>query len=139
MAEALARAVARRRGVAVEADSAGTLDIEGRAPPANTLAVMDEIGLSLRDHRSKGLKREHLRWADHVLVMTLEHAAEAHGRDPEAGEKVKLLGPYGGKSPEIADPMGWWRPAHRTARREIEQALEGLLDRLADEALSPRS
>jgi protein-tyrosine-phosphatase len=125
-------AVGARRSAAVICDSAGTLDIEGRPPTANALAVMREVGVSIAHHRSKGLREAHLRWADHALMMTLDHAAAAHARDPLAGAKVRLLGPYGGKVTEIDDPIGWWRPTYRKTRGELERAIDGLLDRLLD-------
>lgn len=134
MAEGLARHLAEQRRLDLHADSAGTLDIEGRAPPPNAIAVMQRRGLSIHDHRSKGLRREHIAWADHVLVMTLDHAAVAHERDPSAGEKIKLLGPYGGQSTEIDDPIGWWRPTYEKVCRQLERCIDRLIDR---ELLSP--
>ena len=132
MAEAIARALAPRFGLSVECASAGTLNLVDRAPPSNAVAVMREIGLSIQDHRSQPLTLETLRWADHALMMTVAHAVTAHERDPEAGDKVRLLGPYGGRTSEIDDPMGRWRPAFRRARKEIERAVEGFLERLRD-------
>lgn len=135
MAEALARAECGRLGLSVECASAGTLNLVDRAPPSNAIAVMREIGVPIHEHRSQPLTRATIQWADHVLVMTVEHAVRAHERDPDAGDKVKLLGPYGGKVSEIDDPMGRWRPAYRRARKEIAQALQGFLTRLRDREL----
>jgi len=132
MAEAIATAAAPQLGLAVECASAGTLNLVDRAPPPNAMAVMREVGLSIQDHRSQPLTLETIRWADHVLCMTVEHAVTAHARDPQAGEKVRLLGPYGGQASEIDDPMGRWRPAYRRARKAIERAAQGFLERLRD-------
>lgn len=132
MAAGLAAAMAAKRGVGVLCDSAGTLDLEGRPPTANAIAVLREVGISIEQHRSKGLREAHLRWADHALMMTLDHAATAHARDPSAGDKIRLLGPYGGRVTEIDDPIGWWRPTYRKTRADLEQAIGGLLDRLLD-------
>ncbi|TVQ92734.1 MAG: low molecular weight protein arginine phosphatase [Deltaproteobacteria bacterium] len=133
MAAGFAGAIAHLRGIPVEIDSAGTLNLVGQAPPPNAIAVMRQRGISIAEHRSKGLTPPHIDWADHVLVMTLQHASAAHALDPTAGAKVKLLGPFGGKRPEIEDPMGRWRFVYRRVRDQIEGAVDGLLTRLTED------
>jgi protein-tyrosine phosphatase len=130
MAEYLAREGSSAAGVEVEARSAGTLGLVDRAPPPNALAVMREKGISMDAHRSQPLSTDLVEWADHILVMTLEHAEWVHQRFPEAGNKVKLLGPYGAHSQEIDDPMGWWRPTFRKVRDQIAQSVGGFLSRI---------
>lgn len=130
MAAGFAQELSTYTGLEIEVDSAGTLNIVGRSPPANALAVMRQRGISIENHRSKGLTPELMAWSDHVLVMTYDHAAAAHAVDPTAGDKVKLLGPFGGQRPEIQDPMGHWRPTYRRVRDQIERCVDGLLMRL---------
>ena len=134
MAAGFAGAIAQVRGIPVEIDSAGTLNLVDRPPPPNAIAVMRQRGISIEHHRSKGLTPQHIAWADHVLVMTLQHASAAHSLDPTAGGKVKLLGPFGGQRPEIEDPMGRWRYVYRRVRDQIEVAVDGLLTRLTEDA-----
>lgn len=135
MAEFLAREAAAREGLDVETRSAGTLGLVNQAPPPNAIAVMREVGVTVQDHRSQPLSAELVDWADHVLVMTFEHAETVHTRFPNAGDKVKLLGPFGRQGQEIADPMGWWRPTYRRVRDQILRSVEGLIRNLrADQA-----
>lgn len=114
----------------VELDSAGTLGLIDRAPPDNALAVMREVGIDMRDHRSKAVTAELMQWADRVVVMTYDHATTLRERFPDATCEVELLGPYGGQAPEIADPMGRWRATFRKVRRQIEGCVERLAERL---------
>ncbi|MFK7927470.1 MAG: hypothetical protein AB8H79_04745 [Myxococcota bacterium] len=127
MALYLMRARVEQLQLPVELDSAGTLGIIDRAPPPNALAVMREIGVSMDDHRSKGVTTELMTWADRVVVMTYEHASTLRERYPDAQCDIELLGPYGGKSPEVDDPMGRWRGTFRRVRRQIEGCIEGLV------------
>jgi protein-tyrosine-phosphatase len=131
MAMYLARDRAERRDLRIEVDSAGTLGLVGRPPPRPVLAVMREVDILVDDHRSKGVSPALLEWADRVLVMTTEHAVTLRERFPDIADHVELLGPYGGQAPEIADPMGRWKPFHRKVRRQIEGCVDGLLERLS--------
>lgn len=134
MAMYLARERAERRDLQIEVDSGGTLGLIDRAPPPNAMAVMRELDILLDDHRSKGVTEEHMAWADRVFVMTYEHASTLRTRFEAHADKVELLGPYGGQAPEIADPMGRWRPFFRKVRRQIEGAVDGMLDRVERES-----
>lgn len=134
MAMYLARERAERRDIQIEVDSAGTLGITDRAPPAHTQAVMREIHILVDGHRSKGVDEALMRWADRVLVMTYDHAATLRERFPELSEsRVQLLGPFGGAAPEVDDPIGRWKMTHRRVRKQIEACVDGLLDRVAFE------
>lgn len=126
----LARDRAERRDLVIEVDSGGTLGIEGRECPSHTQAVLREWNIFLDDHRSKGLTPELMDWADLVLVMTYDHAATLRERFPDTSAEITLLGPFGGQAPEVMDPIGRWRRFHRKVRDQIEQCVEGLLDRI---------
>ncbi|MFT7518798.1 MAG: protein-tyrosine-phosphatase [Kiritimatiellia bacterium] len=130
MAEGLAREFAAQRSILVETDSAGTLGLIDRQAAANARAVLLELGINIDDHRSKGLSNELVDWADRVLVMTYDHASFVHEHYPQLGLKVELLGPYGGRNPELADPVGSWKRRFRKSRGELTACVEGLLDRL---------
>lgn len=129
MAEVLARAYAQQRGWAVEAASAGVLNLVGRGADPTAIRVMGELGLDLSGHRSQGLTAELVSWADYILVMDLNHSAAVRERFPFADEKVLLLGSFGG-SFEIADPLGGWRWRFRRTRDLIKTCVESFLDQL---------
>jgi protein-tyrosine-phosphatase len=127
MALYLARELADRYDLDVQADSGGTLGLIDAAPPPNALAVMREMNIIMDDHRSKGVDEAMMTWADRVFVMTYEHATTLRERFPDTAGHVELLGAYGGRSPEIADPMGRWRPAYKRARNQIVECVEGVI------------
>lgn len=125
LAEVLADRVAMTYAIDVEVRSGGTLGLIDRPSPRQVIAVAREIGIDLRDHRSKPLTREMVDWADHVLVMEIAHATfirETLEVDDE--RKITALGPLVGK-PEIDDPIGsWFKGPYRTMRDEVDRALQ---------------
>lgn len=129
MAAEMARIDGGTRGLDIEAASGGTMGLDAHPADAHAISVCREIGLDLSGHRSRGLDPERLAWADRILVMELAHAQAVHERLPGLGERVALLGPFGG-SHEIADPHGGWKFQYRWARDEIRKCVGGLLARL---------
>ena len=129
MAEGLLRTYAAARERPVEVKSAGTLNIIDVPADAYAVGVCAELGVDLGSHRSQGVTRELLAWADYILVMEYAHAAAVRALLPEVGEKVLLLGGFG-RSMEIADPIGGWKFQFRWSRDEIKVAVEMFLDRL---------
>jgi protein-tyrosine phosphatase len=131
MAERLAEALGDRIGLDVEAASAGTLGLVDRPADAHAIAVLREVGLDLRDHRSQGVSEGLVAWADAIAVMELKHAAWLLERFPDLPHsRVVQLGPYAG-SADIPDPVGRWRWHFRRVRRQLETALERWLRELA--------
>lgn len=137
LAEALARRLARERGIeAAEARSAGTFAGSGDPPSRGSVLVARRHGLDLSGHRSEPLAPEHAEWADLVLAM-----AESHRRVAEdvGGEgKTHLLTeflpadhPSHGKA--VADPAGQSVEAYEEAYRLIEAATAALFTELAEE------
>ena len=124
MAELLVDRVATRLCVEVEVQSGGTAGRGGEPSPRNLVAVAREVGLDLSGHRSKRVTAEHVRWADHVLVMEAAHTqALAASFGDAAAAKVVELGPRIGK-PQIDDPMGsWFKGPYRAMRDDLERAL----------------
>jgi len=131
MAEGLVRVGAAARGRAVELRSGGILGIEGR--PADPLAVrvMGEVGVDISAHRSKGISDDDLVWADHILVMELQHQAALRERLPAAEGKILQLGPLGG-STEVPDPVGGWRWRFRRSRDLLRRCVDGFFDLLPE-------
>jgi protein-tyrosine-phosphatase len=92
MAEALLRHEIQSRHVGgVEVGSSGTWAIEGSPATSEAIRVMRELGINLRDHRSRHLTREQLHWADLVVAMTSVHVREIGDVAPEVLPKVRLL------------------------------------------------
>ena len=117
MAEYLARAAST--DAAVEFRSAGTHAFTGQPPSDGTVAVMDEIGIDISDHRSQSV------WtvaddADVLVTLAAEHAAALHRVMPDRTDDIVALRSDGGS---VADPFGGTIAEYRAAREEISAAL----------------
>ncbi len=132
MAEVLAEALAAVHGHEVEVQSASLLGLKDHPAHKHAMQVMAEKGLNLANHLATPLSGELMDWADHVLCMEVEQAVEMRKRFPEQGDRVELLGPYGGQM-EIEDPLGGWRPRFRRCRDEIDACVSAFLGRLGTE------
>jgi len=132
LAEVIARAYAEERGRDVEVVSASVLGLDGQPAHKHSIKVAQEIGLDLRVHAAQPVTEELVDWADYILGMEIQHAAQLRGRFPQADEKILLLGTFGGVH-EIADPLGKWRPRFRACRDLIRDCVETFIDRLPKE------
>ena len=75
-----------------------------------------------------------MNWADLILVMEKSQLDELGDAFPEASDKVKLIrsfARYGSKDRGVADPYGLEYEAYRFCFLDIEDAVVGLVDRLA--------
>lgn len=129
MAEVIAISYAGERMRPVKVQSASTLGLDGRPADPKAVAVCKEIGLDLTQHRSQPLTGEIIGWAEHVLVMEYAHAQFIRENHPEVGDKLMLLGTFGGML-EIADPIGGWKFKFRRSRKDLQRCVEGFIDRL---------
>lgn len=137
LAEAIARAEARRRGlVGVECRSAGTFAWGGQPAASNGILVGREHGLDLEEHRSRELDHGLLAWADLVLAADASHLSAARRLNPMA--QVELITdslpgehPYHGRS--VADPVGGDQATYRATFDLLEEAVRGLFDRIVSE------
>lgn len=130
MAEGLLRDELRDRGlspVQVEVSSAGLMAVEGVPASAEAVAVMDEVGLDIADHRSQMITEEMVADADLIYVMTPSHEDMVIDSFPWAREKVEVLG--GG----IADPFGLPVSAYRACRDQIGGAVRPIATALHNE------
>lgn len=153
-AEALLRAAVESE-LAIE--SFGLHARPGLPPPLETLQALEEYGLDLSAHRSRGLDDANLQEADVVIGFERHHVASAvvdHAvaneraflltelvdflEVPGSGEEDAILSAHGRRFgagfpafPEIADPMGMSFRVHRAATAEIATLCEELAGRLA--------
>ncbi|MDZ7379944.1 MAG: low molecular weight protein arginine phosphatase [candidate division KSB1 bacterium] len=83
--------------------SAGTLGIDDA--PATPLAIRAaaERGADISAHRSQGVSKKLVDWADLILVMEQDHVRFLKKHYPEAGERVYLLRTFARPPQEIAD------------------------------------
>ena len=111
----MAAAMWRRMGG--EAESAGLRAPSGAWASDNSVLVMDEEGIDLRDHRSSPVTADLLRWADLVYCMTEGHAWRLGMFFPSFADKVRVM------PVEVPDPYGGSLDDYRAAAARIREAL----------------
>src|SRR5471030_1324046 len=93
---------------------------------------MNELGMDIKNIRSKPLMAEVVRKADFIFVMTYGHLDSMLLLFPSAAEKTFLLREFETELPvmerEVSDPIGMSRDVYLRCRDEIRVALPRLLD-----------
>ena len=116
----------------IEVTSAGIGAVGGQSPSPHSVEVMHELGLDIRNIRSKPLMAELVRKADFIFVMTYGHLDSMLLLFPSAAEKTFLLREFETDLPvmerELSDPIGQSREVYRECRDQIRSALPRLLD-----------
>jgi protein-tyrosine-phosphatase len=131
MAEALARKIARRRGIAdVNISSAGTNAWDNVPATDEALLVGMERELDLTGHRARKLTPEIVSEADLIFVMTPGHLEQVRALGGRG--KVHVMDEYtsGTTNGGITDPYGGDLDAYRHTADILERELEKLFDRL---------
>jgi protein-tyrosine-phosphatase len=132
MAEALARKIARRRGIEnLNISSAGTNAWDNIPATDEALLVGMEREIDLTGHRARKLTPTIVSEADLIFVMTpghLEQVKQLGGRG-----KDHVIDEYasGTANQGVADPYGGDLEAYRHTADVLEAELEKLFDRLA--------
>jgi len=127
MASGIARSVVDQLGPSdtrIEIDSAGVAAGLGMNASAQAVEVLAERGIDLRDHTSKPLTSELIRWADVIYTMTPSHAQAVLEIDPGASGKVFPLD----SSHPIADPIGQSVGVYRVVADELERLIRTKLE-----------
>ncbi|NPV69738.1 MAG: low molecular weight protein arginine phosphatase [Firmicutes bacterium] len=78
----------------IEVKSAGTGAHDGGPASDNAIAVMRELGIDLRGHRSRRLTQDLVDWADLILTMTASHKMYVTRTFRRADAKTFTLGEY---------------------------------------------
>jgi RpiB/LacA/LacB family sugar-phosphate isomerase len=116
----------------IEVTSAGIGAVGGQPPSTHSVEVMAELGLNIRNIRSKPLMADLVRKADFIFVMTYGHLDSMLLLFPSAAEKTFLLREFETDLPvmerEVSDPIGQSRETYRNCREQIREALPRLLD-----------
>ncbi len=123
-AEALARDRSDRPDL--EFVSAGTIALTGNRATITGIAVADEVGIDLGDHRATHLTAEVLAASDLVYAMEDEHIGSVLAIDPAA--RVELLSPEG---MPIPDPYGGDPLEYSASYALIDKALQKRLTKEA--------
>mgnify|MGYP001626231610 CR=1 FL=1 len=132
MAEYLLRNLAHQRGINVEVKSAGLWAVYGEPATEETIAVLQELGIDAKSHRSKPLDWDLIDWADLVLTMEEWQKRQTIAMAPEAKDKVFTLPEFVGEEGEVPDPYGTARQAYRQVRDQIRRFVEKVVEKIAN-------
>ncbi len=137
LAEAIARAEGRRRGIdGIECRSAGTFAWGDQPAAANGILVGRERGLDLEGHRSRELDQALLSWADVVLGMDESHLQAVRRLNPAVRAELltdSLPSEHDCHGRSVADPIGGDREVYLATFELLEEAIRGLLNRIVEE------
>ena len=135
MAEAIARRVARERGMTdVEVGSAGTAAWEGAPASDGALLIGLERETDLSGHAARLLTRELVDSYDLILTMGPHHVERIEALGGKG--KTYLLTSYGSRGASdrpIGDPFGGELDLYRETYDELEREVRRAFDRLAAE------
>ena len=122
MAQALAEAVAKEKGIEVSCRSAGLFAREGAPMAENARRVLEKLGVAGFTHTAEPLTKEQVEEADLVIGMTPDHAAYIRQLFGHPEKVLSLPVPVG-------DPYGGGMAEYETAARAIREGLEKMCER----------
>jgi protein-tyrosine-phosphatase len=135
MAEAIARKVARERGMTdIEIGSAGTAAWEGAPASDGALLVGIERDSDLSAHAARLLTREMVDSYDLILTMGPHHVERIEALGGKG--KTYLLTSYGSRGASdrpIGDPFGGELDLYRETYDELEREIRRAFDRIVAE------
>ena len=127
----------------IEADSAGTMAIEGAPMTEPAIQALELMDIKPKRHKAKGVSQELVDEADLILAMETHHLDELNAIFPEAEDKTHTLKGYvvradgfpgdGGEF-NITDPFKQPLEDYIECANEIKQALAGLVKRILSDA-----
>lgn len=115
--------------------SAGTLGMEGNSATEFAIAVANEKGADISQHRSHGLHETLLKNSDIIFAMAPEHKEFVERKYPETRENVFLLKSFG-RNPDdkyynsIEDPIGGSLKVYQECCDIIDSELDRIMPRL---------
>lgn len=130
MAERLLAHWSDARGLGLEVRSAGTAAESWYEVPEHARRLLEAEGVPPFKHAPQLVTREHLRWADLVLVMTRAHRERLEEQFPEFGRKTRLLRQLAGFGElDVEDPMGGGAEVFARCLGTLKESLEALAAR----------
>jgi len=113
------------RGVMI--NSAGIAAMTGGRASPESVEVMNERDLDLKNHHSQPLTGSLVRFVDMMLTMTRSHREAILSEWPEAASRTALLSHDG---TDVADPIGGGVEFYRRCAKQIEAQLDEWIDQL---------
>ena len=116
--------------------SAGLFAQPGTPPDQEMVKYLQEMGIPSNEHLSRKLEKEHVDWADHILVMEKAHEDLIKETWPEASEKVEPLGIYISRPEmvdDIIDPYNRTSFHYRLAQSQITMSVKAFFQKISME------
>lgn len=127
MAEAIFKHKTNNR---YEVKSAGIFAHDGSSASPHSIEILTKQAITI-DHKSKQLTTELVAWSDLILTMGNSHKQMILQRYPKASEKVFCLKEFAQNSKaDIADPFGGTLDDYEKTYKEIEEAIQKLIEKL---------
>jgi protein-tyrosine-phosphatase len=104
--------------------SAGIMAAPGLEATAEAQKAARTLGADISSHRSSKLTRDLILSADVLFCMTEGHEQEVLRRAPEKADKILPLS----RSQEVSDPIGAGQDVYLATARQIQQAVDVLID-----------
>ena len=127
MAEALLKSALRGQGE-FTVESAGLGALVGHPAADFAVELMEEKGVSIREHRARQIHPDMVRSADLVLVMETGHKRAIDDADPTARGKVHRLGEWQEK--DIDDPYQKPKALFAEALADIEVGVQSWVEKI---------
>jgi len=113
-------------------ESAGTWAVVDQPATPEAVAVMQERGLDISQHRSRPIDRALLNEAAVVLVMTRHHREALRVEFPEFAARIYLISELIGRQFEIPDPFGGSLDDYRQCAADLDDIFKRGLSHLAE-------
>lgn len=124
-------------GGRLEVASSGWMGANLRVPPVEAQAASSIRGVDMGEHKSQTLTREHVQWADLVVVMAGGHRKIALERFGASDSQIVLLGDLDPELPlhrSIPDPMDRPPEFFQASFDRIDRCVEVLLQLIKESA-----
>ncbi|MCL2189899.1 MAG: low molecular weight protein arginine phosphatase [Defluviitaleaceae bacterium] len=131
MAEALTRKMLAQAGVSCAVISAGISAYGASCASTHAIAVMEDEGCDLRDHRSQLFCDALAAQAKWILAMTRGHMNAILAACPGAAQKTFLLNENG----DINDPFGGNYETYRQCAAQIKTYVQIWVDKIKEEGV----
>ncbi len=131
----LRRRLAQQGRQDVQVQSAGTLGILGSPASSDSIALAEEAGFDLSEHRSRAVTFDAVDEAGIILVMEKAHRRELTHLFPEEAERVHLLSEFHpsvsdpARAPDIFDPIGLPVEDYRRCFGLVRVCIDAFVDR----------
>lgn len=125
--------LAERKKQPAEVRSAGFSTTDGKPADPTAAKAAAGRGVDLSAHRTAQLREVDLEWADMIFVMEPPHLRRISKILAPAIDKSFLLGVFGlkfGGSLAVADPYGKDEAAFQECFKQIDDALNGIIEML---------